>query len=165
MQTEGMGSVNGADCRRRKSMIFNYEGNPNKPVAILIHPMFTNSECYQEIVPLLKEKYYVMLPVLDGHYKGSIFVSVDNETRQIEREIERKKLGRIKMLLGISLGATIALDYFAKNSNRVAQVYLDGAPIFYWKHLSKIGNKIFYRIVREMQKDPQRGEEKMNHYF
>ena len=109
-------------------MDFKTFGMPDKPPLMMIHGLGMTWECFKEIIPLLEEDYYLILPVLDGHnpQNRSNFQSVSDAAEKIETFIDNNFQGHLANLLGFSLGGTIAIEMLARQKVRIDQVILDG---------------------------------------
>ena len=140
-------------------MTFRTVGDKQNPVALLIHAMFIDDSMFEKLIPYLKSKYYIILPILDGHDRKSDqeFISVSEESAQIIEYIKKEKIDKLELLLGNSLGAIIAFDLFQRNEIDIKNVYLDGAPFVQLSKLRmKIMEFIFYRISIQSFRNPNK---------
>lgn len=112
-------------------MEFVTHGMSDKPVVVFVHGSCTTAEtCYSKVIEDLKRDHYCVLCRLDGHYDGSEdFISLDDEAEQIEVFINKEFGGRISLLAGLSLGATICVRLIERNRCRYDRVLLDGVYV------------------------------------
>lgn len=147
-------------------MKFIYKGNSNNKVAILIHLMFIHERCFDKLIKYLEDDYYLILPRLDGHYKNSNFISIDNEVSHLEDELRKNNIKEIDFIFGLSLGGIIALDFFQKNSTMINNLYIDGVPIIRLGPIMRnIFKNKFYGITCKIKNNPQEAKEKFKNPF
>lgn len=112
-------------------MLFNVFGNKSNKSVVLIHGVLTPWQIWGRQIEVLKEKYYVIVPALDGHIEEheSEFTSVENEARQIEDYICKENIKAVFALCGLSMGGVIAHKIFERNKLQIENLILDGAPL------------------------------------
>ena len=112
-------------------MEFHTYGDKNNKTIILIHGVLTPWQIWERQINVLKEKYYVIVPALDGHIEEheSEFISIENEACQIEDYIHNEKIGTIFAICGLSMGGVVAYKLFARNNLQTEKLILDGAPL------------------------------------
>lgn len=115
---------------RLYEMIFKTAGVSGKPIILIVHAMFMSYNMYNELIKLLKDNYYIILPVLDGHdlCETSAFISAEDEAKKIISYLNENDISQIDILLGTSLGEIIAFEVFRKKEVNVRKLFLDGAP-------------------------------------
>lgn len=64
-------------------MKFETIGNYEKPKILLVHAMFASSESFLPLVEYLKDKYYVIMPTLNGHSKDEKVIFYRLKMKQI----------------------------------------------------------------------------------
>ena len=108
-------------------MDFKTFGMSDKPPLMLIHGLGMTWQCFKEIIPLLEEDYFLILPVLDGHnpQNHSTFQSVSDTAEKIETYIDNNFQGHLASLLGFSLGGTIVIEMLTRQKVKFDQVILD----------------------------------------
>ena len=140
-------------------MTFRTVGDNHNPVAVLIHAMFIDDSMFNNLIPYLKNRYYIILPILDGHDSKSDqeFISISEESIQIATYLSAEKIDKVELLLGNSLGGIIAFDLFQSHGLDIAHVYLDGAPFVQLSNLRmKIMEFVFYRICIQSFRHPNK---------
>ncbi len=130
-------------------MRFQTTGNPDGPIAVLIHAMFVTSDGFTTLVEYLKDNYFIIMPTLDGHdvAEGSTFLSIEDEADKILAYLQKNNIYGLDFILGTSLGAIIAFEVYRRNEVHINKVFLDGGPFFSFGTLfTKIAGKNFWYI-------------------
>lgn len=157
--------ANGGDATIMK---FETIGNYEKPKILLVHAMFAAAESFLPLVEYLKDKYYVIMPTLDGHSKDEKgdFLSLKNEADQIIAYLKKNNIDDLEIILGTSLGAIIAFEVYSRNEININKVFLDGAPLFkFSSFLQKIAEKKFWKICCMFRQKPEKTLEKIDKLF
>ncbi len=123
-------------------MIFQTFGNKNNKAILLIHTLFTSADFFAPITQLLAKNYYVILPTLSGHHENSMFVSTEDEIRQIKDFLSENNIKSIYAIAGFSLGGNIAYRFFCENTKMIEKAIIDSAPLFNFPSFIK---KYFYK--------------------
>ncbi|MDE6850439.1 MAG: hypothetical protein K2J54_03840 [Clostridia bacterium] len=105
-------------------------GDKSKPVFLAIHPMFTGAFFFNELIEMLKNDYYFIIPTMSGHYENSVYVSMGNEEKSVSEFLKANGIEKVAVLLGFSLGGNTAFDMYAKNYIVADKVIIDSAPLF-----------------------------------
>lgn len=149
-------------------MRFETVGNPNGDKVLLVHAMFATPECFLALTQYLKEDYFIIMPVLDGHdlKESSEFLSVDDEANKIIAYLKENNIKKLDFILGTSLGAIIALEVYKQASVNVNRIYLDGGPFFnFGALLQKIAAQKFWNICTKARQNPEKAAEKIDKLF
>lgn len=136
-------------------MKFQTIGNPKNPIALMIHAMFMDNEMFSDVSDILKENYYIVLPVLSGHdlTEHSTFHSAQEESEHIINFFISNQLYEIEILLGSSLGGLIAFEIFRQNKLLIRNIFLDGTPFINFSKLRiKLMEKIFIYVAHSSAK-------------
>ena len=129
-------------------------GTPDKPALMMIHGMATTARiCYHDIARRLKERYYVILAVLDGHdpESSSDFISPEVCCIRIENYIREHLGGKLYALSGFSLGGSIAVTLLQRGNIQVQKVHLDAAFCVKLGVLSPLYTFLFVYGIQWMQ--------------
>lgn len=112
-------------------MEFHTFGNKNNRSVILIHGVLTPWQIWEKQIDHWKEKYFVVVPALDGHIEeyASEYISVDDEAEKIEKYIAGESGGKVYALCGLSMGGVVANRIFERNRVLIDNLVLDGAPL------------------------------------
>ncbi len=110
-------------------MDFKTFGNQKNPSLLLLHGLAMTWKSFDEIVPLLMDDYFLVIPVLDGHNPDnrSNFQTVQEEAEKIEKKVVDDFDRHLSGVLGFSLGGTIAIELLTRNKIQMDRVILDGA--------------------------------------
>ena len=104
-------------------------GSEAFPTLLFIPGLSATAEsCYGKVGRYLQEQWHVVLCELDGHYEDSpAFKSIDTECKQIETYVLEKHSGRIRGMIGLSLGGTIAVSVLSRGNIQIERTVLDAA--------------------------------------
>ncbi|MCH5193343.1 MAG: alpha/beta hydrolase [Oscillospiraceae bacterium] len=130
-------------------MIFHTFGNKDNRSVILVHGVLTPWQIWEKQISVLKEKYYVIVPALDGHIEDrtSEYISAENEAEQIEKYINDELDGTAHALCGLSMGGVIANRVFERNKIKINRLVLDGAPLIKISSLSNKFMTVSYKSI------------------
>ncbi|MBR6801369.1 MAG: alpha/beta hydrolase [Eubacteriaceae bacterium] len=86
-------------------------GIDNEDVIILLHGGGLNVWNYEESAEILKDRFHVILPVLDGHAgSDDDFTGIGDNAKRITDYIDKNHSGKVLLIGGVSLGGQIALE-------------------------------------------------------
>ncbi|WP_160319130.1 alpha/beta fold hydrolase [Youngiibacter fragilis] len=103
-------------------------GDLRNPVLLLIHGAGTSWNLkYATVIESLSERYYLIIPVLDGHDPEvrSDFNSLEEEAERIEDHIIHNHEGRVQFAHGGSMGGNILIVILARGRIRVGKAVLE----------------------------------------
>ncbi len=129
-------------------------GKTEHPKLLLIHPMFTSAEYFSDFIAEMQDKYFLIVPTLDGHYENSVFKSTLEEERQIDEFLLENNISELRAVIGFSLGGNIAYDYFCRHSGQIKMAIIDSAPLF---NFSKILKRIYFNQYLKRLKNIKNG--------
>lgn len=116
-------------------MKFKEFGTEHGESILLIHGLFVSWEMFIPVVEQLKERYHLIVPMLDGHIydegktEPSLFTTLADQANQIADYLLSKNITRIRCLYGISLGGGVAAAFAEMGRVKVDSLILDAAPI------------------------------------
>ncbi len=104
-------------------------GSASRPALLFLHGLAATTEsCYGEVGRLLEKDWRVVLCELDGHYDGSpSFPGLDATCAQIEAFVTERCQGRLRGMVGLSLGGTIAVTILSRGNVQIDRTVLDAA--------------------------------------
>ncbi|MBK9109461.1 MAG: alpha/beta fold hydrolase [Saprospiraceae bacterium] len=106
---------------------------------LLIHGFGGSTNSWKNQISFFNEKYNLLIVDLPGHGKSLVDSNVDLTFENISDYINEillfNKVNKVN-LIGISLGATIALSFAKINPEKVTSLILSGAIVFINKRLS-----------------------------
>ena len=110
-------------------MRFVMMGSEAYPTLLFIPGLSATAEsCFGKVGRLLQNRWHIVLCELDGHYDGSpAFRGIDDACAQIEAYVMEKHGGRIRGMIGLSLGGTIAISVLSRGKIQVEKTVLDAA--------------------------------------
>lgn len=122
-------------------MFFHTFGDKSNGAVVLIHGVLTPWQIWERQIEFFKEKYFVVVPALDGHIEdqASEYLSVDDEAEKIENYINKELGGSVFAVCGLSMGGVIANRLFERNNIKLRKLVLDGAPLV---KISALSNKV-----------------------
>lgn len=92
-------------------------GSENKDTVLLLHGGGLSWWNYLDEIELLKDKFRVVIPILDGHNESSDdFTSIEDNADRIIKYIDDNFGGRVKLIGGLSLGGQILLEILSKRN-------------------------------------------------
>ena len=125
-------------------MIFKEFGNDNKDIIILLHGGGLSWWNYKNEIELLKSKYHIILPILNGHAgSDKSFISIEDNADEIINFIDEKFNGKIKLIGGLSLGGQILLEILSKRNDICEYALIESANIIPSEFTNKLISPIF----------------------
>lgn len=93
-------------------------GKENKDVIILLHGGGLSWWNYRETAELLKNRFHIVIPILDGHTGSDIsFTSIENNAKEIISYIDAQFNGHILLAGGLSLGGQVLVEILSQRNN------------------------------------------------
>lgn len=105
-------------------------GINNKDTIILLHGGGLSWWNYRDEAELLKDRYHVILPVLDGH--GGCdrhFTSIEDNAAEIIDFIDKRFKGSVFLMGGLSLGGQILLEVLSKRKDITRYALVESANV------------------------------------
>ena len=105
-------------------------GKENSEVIILLHGGGLSWWNYRDEALLLKDRYHVILPILDGH-SGSDrnFTSIEDNASKIIGFIDERFNGSVSLIGGLSLGAQILLEILSQRKDICRYALIESALV------------------------------------
>ena len=134
-------------------MKFKKFGDKNKPAIILLHGGGLSWWSYKNVLDKLQAKYYVVLPIIDGHGEdgASTFISIQDSARKLIAYIDRELCGKVFLLGGLSIGAQIVTEVLSIRKDISSYGIVESAllyPIKGTKLLTVPSYRVFYGLIR-----------------
>lgn len=149
-------------------MKFKTIGNKDNCAILLIHAMFVTPDSFSGLIEYLKDSYFIIMPILDGHSKdeNSHFISVEDESLKIMNYLNENNIESLSFILGTSLGAIIAMDVYSKANIKVNKVFLDGGPFFkFGPILKSIMRRKFLNVCNNAKNNPEKSKKELDKAF
>lgn len=136
-----------------KRMKFVEYGTDKDDVIILLHGGGLAPWNYYEEAELLKDKYHIMIPVLDGH-SGSdrSFTTIEENASEIIAYIDEKCSGSVLMIGGLSLGGQILVEMLSQRKDICRFAIIESAlvlPMRITSVLIKPTLSLFFPLVKK----------------
>lgn len=132
-----------------------YFGNPDYPAILLIHGMgFYWEKCFAGIMGELQKEYYCIIPELAGHHNEDKTeeVLLEDLVASIESELKLHQISKIKIVYGISFGASIAVELAFRGNVTVNNLVIDGAQFVNLGRMKKFSAFIMAKQFKKVAK-------------
>lgn len=138
-----------------KFIIYNESKKEN---IVMIPPGGLDERCFLRVVPCLQD-YRIIIPVLDGNVIGENNILPDRKT-EVDRIIDglkERNVETIRVLQGISYGATLALEVVMRRKFVINRTVLDGGSFLRYGFIMKMANLIGTKAyVSRLKKNPDK---------
>lgn len=105
-------------------------GRENSEVIILLHGGGLSWWNYRDAAELLKERFHVVLPVLDGHAEsGTAFTTIQDNADRLIAYIDETLSGHVLLIAGVSLGGQVLLEILARRSSICDYAVIESALV------------------------------------
>ena len=105
-------------------------GPERKETILLLHGGGLSWWNFREQAEILKDRYRVILPILDGHAGSDRpFTTIEDNALEIVSFIDERLGGSVLLLGGLSLGAQIALEILSERSDICAYALIESAAV------------------------------------
>ena len=103
-------------------------GKENKKVLLLIHPSVVKWDYFEYVIPLLQEKYHLLIPALPGYdfENDSDFTSVEQIASELNDWLRENGYMEIYAVYGCSMGGSIALMVALEKKVAIEHCIMDG---------------------------------------
>jgi pimeloyl-ACP methyl ester carboxylesterase len=135
-------------------MIFKIWGNKKNKIIVLLHGGGLSWWSNQEIIESLKNSYYIVAVVIDGHGEDAdkTFISIENSTARLIDYIDNELNGKVYALIGLSLGSQIIVEAISQKNNITEYAIVESALVCPMKFIGKISSimiKSSYGLIRK----------------
>ena len=105
-------------------------GKENKEVIILLHGGGLSWWNYRDVAEILKRKYHVIIPILDGHAGSDRdFLSIEKNAEEVIKYIDEAHEGFVSCIGGLSLGGQILIEILSQRTNICEFAVIESALI------------------------------------
>lgn len=104
-------------------------GADREKVIVLIHPSVVMWDYFENVIPLLKDKYHLIIPALPGYDEenpNEDFTSVEEIADNLAKWLIEHKIRTIDTLYGCSMGGAIVLKMIAEQKIIIKNAVCDG---------------------------------------
>ena len=133
-------------------MIFKEFGDRKNPTIVLLHGGGLSWWSFLDIIPLLKEEYHIVTPIIDGHGEDSetTFVSIQDSAQKLIRYIDENLGGKVYAVCGLSLGAQITVELLSRAPEIAKYAVIESALAVPLKGFIQLMGKsvgLFYGLI------------------
>lgn len=103
-------------------------GKENENVIVLIHPSLVMWDYFEYVIPLLQDRYRLIIPALDGYDEDSAgdFTSVEETAVQLADWLVSHGISKLSCIYGCSMGGSIVIRFLCDNRVKVKSAVIDG---------------------------------------
>ena len=137
-------------------MKFQTYGTPGSPCILLIHGMFDDGSMFSPLIPCLEDRYFLVIPTLDGYDADSPaeYPGADEELRRVEAYLAGENIGNLAAAAGSSLGAMLVWRLSQRGAIPIRRLVLDSAPFGWETSLAEENTAGFWEVVRQVRDLP-----------
>ena len=105
-------------------------GKQNNDVIMLLHGGGLSWWNYKAEAELLKNRYHVVLPILDGHAgSDKDFISIEKNASRLISFIDKEFGGSVLLIGGLSLGAQILVEMLTQRNSICQNAVIESASV------------------------------------
>ena len=103
-------------------------GKENNEIILLIHPSVVKWDYFENVIPLLQEKYHLLIPALPGYdfENDSDFTSVEQIASELNDWLSTRGYRNLYAVYGCSMGGSIALMVTLEQRIKIKHCIMDG---------------------------------------
>lgn len=103
-------------------------GKENEKAVLLIHPSLVMWDYFEYVIPLMQDRYHLIIPALpgyDGDAEGD-FTSVEEIAAKLAEWLLAKGITELSCIYGCSMGGSIVARFLADHRVHVRNAVMDG---------------------------------------
>lgn len=128
-------------------------GKEHSQVIMLLHGGGLSWWNYREEADVLKEKYHVILPVLDGHAESDTpFTTIEDNAKELISYIDENYNGTVLAIGGLSLGGQILVEMLSQRTNICKCAVIESALVVPMKITNALISPLFRMSYALVQK-------------
>ena len=103
-------------------------GKENEKIVVLIHPALVMWDYFEYVIPLMQDRYHLIIPALPGYDEDmpGDFTSVEKIAAALADWLTGKGITEISCIYGCSMGGAVAARFLADNRIVVQNAVMDG---------------------------------------
>lgn len=103
-------------------------GKENQETILLIHPSVVKWDYFENVIPLLQEKYHLLVPALPGYdfEDDSDFTGVEQIASELNAWLKAEGYTKLYAVYGCSMGGSIALMVALEQMVKIKHCVMDG---------------------------------------
>ena len=92
-------------------------GKGNEKTVFLLHPSAVMWDYFEYVIPLMKDKYHLVVPALPGYdpQQPGDFTSVEEIAGELADWLAANGIGRVSCIYGCSMGGAVVARFLADN--------------------------------------------------
>ena len=121
------GRAAGPDGEGLKMNIHEF-GTGNEKAVLLIHPALVRWDYFEYVIPLLEDKYHVIVPALPGYDTASRadFTGVEEIASGLAEDLLSRGITELSCAYGCSLGGAVVMRLISEGKLRLKSAVMDG---------------------------------------
>ena len=103
-------------------------GKPENPAVVLIHPSLVMWDYFEYVIPLMEERYSLIVPALPGYDEEAPgdFTSIEAIAAEIADWLEAHGIREVACIYGCSMGGAVVARFLADGRVRARAAVMDG---------------------------------------
>ena len=103
-------------------------GRENPDIVVLLHPSCVMWDYFEYVIPLMQNRYHLVIPALPGYdsESKSDFTSVEEIAAELAQWLKACGYSEIACIYGCSMGGSIVTRFLACSGIRVRKAVMDG---------------------------------------
>ena len=103
-------------------------GKENDRVVVLVHPSLVMWDYFEYVIPLLQDRYRLIIPALPGYDEDTPgdFTCVEKIAEELADRLEERGLSEISCIYGCSMGGAVVTRFLADNRVKTHCAVMDG---------------------------------------
>ena len=103
-------------------------GKSNPEIIVLIHPSLVMWDYFEYVIPLLEDRFHLIIPALPGYdaEDSSDFTSVEEIAAELVRWLTEHGYSEVACIYGCSMGGSIVMRFLSEQKVMVHCAVVDG---------------------------------------
>ena len=103
-------------------------GTENEKTVVLIHPALVMWDYFEYVIPLLQDRYHLIIPALPGYDEDAPgdFTSVEQIAAEMAERLSARGIREIACIYGCSMGGAVVTRFLADDHIKVRSAVIDG---------------------------------------